>query len=189
MGLVVREHRQPAKHPAEAPLEQRRARYAHQSPQLRAVPPRRRPRRRRHHRGIGADAIGSRILPVALSHRDPRSARLQITDTVGIGISRPGRRKTSGSSRGHWIRIIPDSKIGTLSKLFRISLTLILVSRIASHFFPYAQGGCEKSPPSTQRVWPVTNAAASLARNTTASATSFGTPTRPRGVTRPHVSA
>ena len=31
MSLVVREHRQPAKHTAEAPLEQGRARHAHQS--------------------------------------------------------------------------------------------------------------------------------------------------------------
>ena len=101
MGLVVREHRQPAKHPAEAPLEQRRARYAHQSPQLRAVPPRRRPRRRRHHRRIGADAIGSRILPVALSHLEPFHCALTITRTRTTTNSmtvRSGQRSPERSS-------------------------------------------------------------------------------------------
>src|SRR5690606_30119697 len=41
-----------------------------------------------------------------------------------------------------------------------------------------ARGQCEEKPPSTKSMWPVTKAAASLARKTAAPSTSSGTPLR-----------
>ena len=63
------------------------------------------------------------------------------------------------------------------------------VIRRPDHVFCFGHGGCVNRPPSTQSVWPVTNALSSLARNRTARATSPGSPTRPSGVTAPHVPA
>src|SRR3954471_4558294 len=56
-------------------------------------------------------------------------------------------------------------------------------------YFPLGHGGWVKSPPSTQMVCPVMYALSSLARKRTVRATSAGVPTRPRGVTPPHVPA
>ena len=63
------------------------------------------------------------------------------------------------------------------------------VIRRPDHVFCFGHGGCVNRPPSTQSVWPVTNALSSVARNRTARATSAGSPIRPSGVTAPHVPA
>jgi hypothetical protein len=82
-----------------------------------------------------------------------------------------------------------EGQAGQRQQNFDHSAFQYRVIRRPDHVFCFGHGGCVNSPPSTNSVWPVTNALSSLARNRTARATSPGSPTRPSGVTAPHVPA